>query len=83
MMPKVVAIYGESCTLKSDIAREISRLTGYKVKHVGEGVTTRAKVLGLDSGVDVEDAYQARSDLGGQTDALEFAPRQGGGVSVQ
>ena len=57
MMPKVVAIYGESCTLKSDIAREISRLTGYKVKHVGEGVTTRAKVLGLDSGVDVEDAY--------------------------
>ena len=57
MMPKVVAIYGKSCTLKSDIAREISRLTGYKVKHVGEGVTTRAKVLGLDSGVDVEDAY--------------------------
>lgn len=57
MMQKVVAIYGKSCSLKSDIAMEISRLTGYKVKNVGEALTTRAKVLGLNSGAEVEDAY--------------------------
>ncbi len=56
-MQKVVAIYGKSCSLKSDIAMEISSLTGYKVKNVGEALTTRAKVLGLNSGAEVEDAY--------------------------
>lgn len=48
-MTKVIAIYGKTCSLKSDVARGISRLTGYKVKHPGEAATTYAKVAKLDS----------------------------------
>jgi len=56
-MPKVIAIYGPSCSGKSDIAREISRLTGYKVRHPGEAITTRARMYDLASGADVEQEY--------------------------
>jgi CspA family cold shock protein len=52
-MTKVIAIYGKTCSLKSDVARGISRLTGYKVKHPGEAATTYAKVAKLDSALNL------------------------------
>ena len=61
-MTKAIAIYGASCSGKSDIAREISRLTGYKVRHPGEAITTRARMYGLDSGADVEQEYHKMID---------------------
>jgi len=61
-MSTVIALYGQSCSLKSDIAREISRLTGYKVKHPGEAITTRAKARGKTSGNDVDDGYHRQVD---------------------
>ena len=63
-MPKVIAIYGQACSLKSDIAREVSRLTGYKVKHPGEAITTKAKTLGKTSGLQVDDGYHRSVDQG-------------------
>jgi cold shock CspA family protein/cytidylate kinase len=63
-MPKVIAIYGQACSLKSDIAREVSRLTGYKVKHPGEAITTKAKTLGKTSGLQVEEDYHRSVDRG-------------------
>ena len=61
-MPKVIALYGPSCSLKSDIAREVSRLTGYKVKHPGEAITTRAKTLSKISGIGVGEEYHRSID---------------------
>lgn len=61
-MPKTIAIYGPSCSLKSDIAREISRLTGYKVRHPGEAITTKAKSEGKDSGLNVDNEYHKELD---------------------
>ena len=61
-MPKTIAIYGPSCSLKSDIAREISRLTGFKVRHPGEAITTKAKTEGKDSGLEVDIRYHKEID---------------------
>ena len=62
-MSKTIAIYGPSCSLKSDIAREISRLTGYKVRHPGEAITTKAKTEGKDSGLNVDSDYHNDLDV--------------------
>jgi cold shock protein len=62
-MTKVIAIYGKTCSLKSDVARSISRLTGYKVKHPGEAATTYAKVAKLDSALRLpEERHRAIDD---------------------
>ncbi len=59
-MAKIIGIYGKTCSLKSDVAREISRLTGYKVKQPGEAATTYAKVAQLDSALGLpEDKHRA------------------------
>ena len=62
MPTRVLAIHGASCCAKSDVARELSRLTGNKVKHPGEAITTRAKATGLDSGKDVSDDWHREVD---------------------
>lgn len=61
-MTKVIAIYGKTCSLKSDVARAISRLTGYKVKHPGEAAITYAKVAGLDSALNLPEARHRAID---------------------
>jgi cold shock protein len=61
-MTNVIAIYGKTCTEKSEIARELSRLTGNKVKHPGEAITTRAKVMKLDSGSKVPEQWHDAVD---------------------
>lgn len=58
----VIAIYGATCCAKSDVARELSRLTGNKVKHPGEAVTSRARVHKLSSGKDVSEDWHREVD---------------------
>lgn len=68
-MARVIAIYGNTCCLKSDVARAISRLTGYKVKHPAEMATTYAKAAKLESALRVpEDKHRAID-----ADALNWA----------
>ncbi|HSO05854.1 MAG TPA: cold shock domain-containing protein [Pelomicrobium sp.] len=43
----IIAIYGNSCCLKTEVAQEVSRVTGFKVVNRGELATTRAKVAKL------------------------------------
>ena len=50
MATNVIAIYGKTCSAKSDVARELSRMTGNKAKHPGEMITTRARMSGLTTG---------------------------------
>ncbi len=53
-MSQIIAIYGKTCCLKSDVARAISRLTGYKLASRGELITTHALLSKLTSGNQVD-----------------------------
>jgi cold shock CspA family protein/cytidylate kinase len=43
-MENIIAIYGNTCSLKTEVAQEISQITGFKVTNRGEWATTQAKV---------------------------------------
>ncbi len=42
-MDNIIAIYGPTCSLKSDVAQEVSIMTGFKLANRGEKATTEAK----------------------------------------
>ncbi len=50
-MSQVIAIYGKTCCLKSDVARAVSRLTGYKLASRGEWITTLAMMDKTKGGI--------------------------------
>ena len=62
MATNVIGIFGKTCSAKSDVAREISRMTGNKVKHPGEMITTRARMAGLANGREVADKWHRQVD---------------------
>ena len=62
MATNVIGIFGKTCSAKSDVAREISRMTGNKVKHPGEMITTRARMAGLTAGREVADKWHRQVD---------------------
>ena len=62
MATNVIGIFGKTCSAKSDVAREISRMTGNKVKHPGEMITTRARMSGLATGKDVAEKWHREVD---------------------
>lgn len=57
MTTNAIAIFGRTCSAKSDVARELSRMTGNKVKHPGEMITTYARMTGFTTGKDVGDEW--------------------------
>ena len=61
-MSQIIAIYGKTCTLKSDVARAISRLTGYKMASRGEAVTTQALLAKQQSGNEVDLEFHQELD---------------------
>lgn len=61
-MSRIIAIYGQTCSLKSDVARAISRLTGYKMASRGEAVTTQALMAKQQSGIEVDDGFHRSVD---------------------
>ncbi len=61
-MSRVIAIYGKSCSLKSDVARALSRLTGYKMASRGEAVTTQALLIKQSSGNEVDLEFHRKLD---------------------
>ena len=62
MATNVIGIFGRTCSAKSDVAREISRMTGNKVKHPGEMITTRARMAGRTTGKDVAKKWHREVD---------------------
>jgi cold shock CspA family protein len=42
-MENLIAIYGRTCTLKTEVAQELSSMTGFKLTNRGEKATTQAK----------------------------------------
>lgn len=61
-MSRILAIYGPSCSLKSDVARAISRFTGYKMASRGEAVTTQALTKKQTSGIQVSVEFHRQLD---------------------
>lgn len=45
-MDNIIAIYGPTCSLKTDVAQELSIMTGFKLTNRGEKATTEAKFTG-------------------------------------
>lgn len=45
-MENIIAIYGPTCSLKTEVAQELSIMTGFKVTNRGEKATTQAKFTG-------------------------------------
>lgn len=45
-MENIIAIYGPTCSLKTEVAQELSQITGFKVTNRGEQATTQAKYTG-------------------------------------
>ena len=56
-MSNIIAICGPTCVDKTNIAREVSRLCGYKVKHPGEAAKTHAKANKLHSAAEVREEH--------------------------
>lgn len=42
-MDNIIAIYGPTCSLKTEVAQELSQMTGFKLTNRGEKATTEAK----------------------------------------
>jgi cold shock CspA family protein/cytidylate kinase len=42
-MDNIIVIYGKTCSLKTEVAQELSEITGFKVTNRGEKATTQAK----------------------------------------
>ena len=61
-MSQVVAIYGPTCSLKSNVARSLSQLTGYKMASRGEAVTTQALMHKQTSGLQVDLEFHRQID---------------------
>ncbi|MFZ5556473.1 MAG: cold shock domain-containing protein [Pseudomonadota bacterium] len=58
----IIAIYGSTCTLKTEVSQEISRITGFKVTNRGEPLTTQAKVRKLPNAAQLPDEVHREFD---------------------
>jgi cold shock CspA family protein/cytidylate kinase len=61
-MENIIAIYGDTCSLKTEVAQEISRITGFKVANRGEWATTQAKVTKTPTAAGLPEAFHRGLD---------------------
>jgi cold shock CspA family protein/cytidylate kinase len=61
-MENIIAIFGATCTLKTEVARELSRITGFKVVDRGELATTRAKVTKTPTAAGLPESFHRALD---------------------
>lgn len=52
-MDNIIAIYGPTCSLKSEVAQELSLMTGFKLCNRGEKATTEAKYKGIPTAAEL------------------------------
>lgn len=70
-MENIIAIYGRTCCLKTDVAQELSQITGFKLTNRGETATTRAKYTGIPTAAGLPEQFHR--DLDAET--LRMAER--------
>ena len=68
-MDNIIAIYGQTCALKSEVAEELSRITGFKLTNRGEKATTRAKYTGTPTAGALPESFHRELD----TETLRMA----------
>src|SRR5689334_162872 len=61
-MKNIIAIYGKTCTLKTEVAQEISRISGFKVVDRGEWATTQAKYLKIPTAAGLPETFHRELD---------------------
>ncbi len=62
-MDNIIAIYGKTCSLKTDVAQELSRITGFKLTNRGEFATTQAKVTKTSTAAKLPESFHRQLDL--------------------
>lgn len=63
-MENIIAIYGKTCSLKTDVAQELSRITGFKLTNRGELATTQAKVTKTATAARLPESFHRELDAG-------------------
>jgi cold shock CspA family protein len=61
-MENIIAIYGATCSLKSEVAEELSRITGFKLTNRGEKATTQAKLTGIPTAGGLPEEFHRELD---------------------
>ncbi len=61
-MDNIIAIYGRTCSLKSEVAEEISRISGFKVVNRGEKATTEAKFTRVPTAAVLPESFHRELD---------------------
>jgi CspA family cold shock protein len=61
-MQNIIALYGRTCTLKTEVAQEISRISGFKVVDRGEWATTQAKYLKIPTAAGLPESFHRELD---------------------
>ncbi len=61
-MDNIIAIYGPTCSLKTEVAQELSVMTGFKLTNRGEKATTQAKFTGKATAHDLPIEYHRALD---------------------
>ena len=62
-MENIIAIYGKTCSLKSEVAEELSRITGFKMTNRGEKATTEAKVTRTPTAAGLPQEFHRKLDV--------------------
>ena len=61
-MENIIALYGGTCTLKTDVAQELSRITGFKLTNRGEWATSQAKVTRTPTAAGLPESFHRELD---------------------
>jgi cold shock CspA family protein/cytidylate kinase len=62
-MDNIIAIYGKTCSLKTDVAQELSQMTGFKLTNRGEKATTEAKYTRVPTAAQLPEAFHRGLDV--------------------
>jgi|SRR5690242_1807854 len=61
-MENIIAIYGKTCSLKTEVAQELSRITGFKLTNRGEPATTQAKLTRTPTAAGLPESFHRELD---------------------
>jgi len=61
-MDNIIAIYGNTCSLKTEVAQELSRITGFKLANRGELATTQAKATKTPTAAHLPESFHRKLD---------------------
>ena len=61
-MENIIAIYGKTCSLKTEVAQELSIITGFKLTNRGELATTQAKVTRSGTAARLPESFHRELD---------------------